>query len=123
MGWGLGDNIYTGRVAVRGNAGAIPGVAIRGAEIVVHGNMGSRAGKDADVVSKVALKTEIDGLNGANPLKLSMPVMIAPMSYGARTASMTRRPDISSCGAATSACPSRHWAIGLPKNRREGHRS
>ena len=37
--------MYTGRVVVRGNAGAIPGVAIRGAEIVVHGNMGSRAGQ------------------------------------------------------------------------------
>jgi glutamate synthase domain-containing protein 2 len=29
------------------------------------------------------LYTEIGGINGANPLKLSMPVMIAPMSYGA----------------------------------------
>ena len=30
---------------MHGNAGAIPGVAIRGAEIVIHGNMGSRAGQ------------------------------------------------------------------------------
>ncbi len=45
VGWGVGDNMYTGRVVVRGNAGAIPGVAIRGAEIVIHGNMGSRAGQ------------------------------------------------------------------------------
>ena len=45
VGWGVGDNMYSGRVVVRGNAGAIPGVAIRGAEIVVHGNMGSRAGQ------------------------------------------------------------------------------
>ena len=29
------------------------------------------------------METEIGGINGANPLKLSMPVMIAPMSYGA----------------------------------------
>lgn len=43
----------------------------------------SRAGADADVVSKVELYTEIGGLNGANPLRISMPVMIAPMSYGA----------------------------------------
>ena len=50
----------------------------------------SRAGRDADPVSKVALKTEIGGLNGANPLKLSMPVMIAPMSYGALSASTKR---------------------------------
>jgi len=45
VGWGLGDNMYTGSVVVRGNAGAIAGVAIRGAELVVHGNMGSRAGQ------------------------------------------------------------------------------
>ena len=29
------------------------------------------------------MRTEIGGLNGAKPLALSMPVMIAPMSYGA----------------------------------------
>ena len=39
---------------------------------------------------KVAVATEIGGLNGANPLKLSMPVMIAPMSYGALSASTKR---------------------------------
>ena len=36
VGWGVGDNMYTGSVIVRGNAGAIPGVAIRGAEIIIH---------------------------------------------------------------------------------------
>ena len=41
-------------------------------------------------MSKVSLATEIGGLNGANPLKLSMPVMIAPMSYGALSASTKR---------------------------------
>ncbi len=41
----MGDNIYSGSVVVGGNAGAIAGVAIRGAEIVVRGNMGSRAGQ------------------------------------------------------------------------------
>ena len=50
----------------------------------------SQAGKDADVVSNVVLEIEIGGLNGANPLKLSMPVMIAPMSYGALSASTKR---------------------------------
>ncbi len=45
VGWGVGDNMYSGSVVVGGNAGAIPGVAIRGAEIVIHGNMGSRAGQ------------------------------------------------------------------------------
>ncbi len=38
---------------------------------------------DTDVIGKVNLKTEIGGNNGAQALKLSMPVMIAPMSYGA----------------------------------------
>ena len=45
VGWGLGDNMYSGSVVVGGNAGAIAGVAIRGAEVVIHGNMGSRAGQ------------------------------------------------------------------------------
>ena len=45
VGWGLGDNMYTGSVVVGGNAGAIAGVAIRGAEVVVHGNIGSRSGQ------------------------------------------------------------------------------
>ena len=45
VGWGLGDNMYTGSVVVGGNASAIAGVAIRGAEVVIKGNMGSRAGQ------------------------------------------------------------------------------
>lgn len=38
---------------------------------------------DRDVVNKVKLATEIGGRTGAVPIKLSMPVTIAPMSYGA----------------------------------------
>jgi len=38
---------------------------------------------DRDVVGKVELYTEVGGRTGAQPLKLSMPVTIAPMSYGA----------------------------------------
>ena len=45
VGWGVGDNMYSGSVVVGGNAGAIAGVAIRGADIVIRGNMGSRAGQ------------------------------------------------------------------------------
>ena len=76
-----------GRYRIRGYGGAraLPHLADLGFRRDV-----SRAGKDADPVSKVALKTEIGGLNGANPLKLSMPVMIAPMSYGALSASTKR---------------------------------
>jgi glutamate synthase domain-containing protein 2 len=36
------------------------------------------------------MATEVGGINGANPLKLTMPVMIAPMSYGALSASTKR---------------------------------
>ncbi len=43
----------------------------------------SQAGTDPEVLSKVELKTRIGDKNGAIPLSLSMPVMIAPMSYGA----------------------------------------
>ena len=76
-----------GRYRIRGYGGArpLPHLADLGFRRDV-----SRAGKDADPVSRVALKTEIGGLNGANPLKLSMPVMIAPMSYGALSASTKR---------------------------------
>jgi glutamate synthase domain-containing protein 2 len=45
VGWGLADNMYQGTVDVTGNASAIPGVAVRGAEVIVRGNMGSRAGQ------------------------------------------------------------------------------
>ena len=38
---------------------------------------------DRDVVAKVNLETEVGGRTGAVPLRLSMPVTIAPMSYGA----------------------------------------
>ena len=38
---------------------------------------------DPDVVSKVDLATSLGGRFGATPIELSMPVMIAPMSYGA----------------------------------------
>ena len=50
----------------------------------------SDAGAAAEIVSKVKLDTVIGGLNGAEPLELSMPVMIAPMSYGALSASTKR---------------------------------
>ncbi len=43
----------------------------------------SRIGQISDPVSRVRMHTLIGGKNGAEPLKLSMPVMIAPMSYGA----------------------------------------
>ena len=38
---------------------------------------------DSEVVSKVDLRTSLGGRFGAKPIELSMPMMIAPMSYGA----------------------------------------
>lgn len=38
---------------------------------------------DPDVVSRVQLSSQLGGRFGATPIELSMPVMIAPMSYGA----------------------------------------
>lgn len=38
---------------------------------------------DPDVVSRVQLASQLGGRFGATPIELSMPVMVAPMSYGA----------------------------------------
>lgn len=48
----------------------------------------SGAGKDPEVVSKVNLRTFIGEKHGGRPLDLSMPVMIAPMSFGALSPQM-----------------------------------
>ena len=69
-----------GRYRIRGYGGARPLPHL--ADLAFKSDL-SRAGRDPDVVSKVEMATEIGGINGAEPLKLSMPVMIAPMSYGA----------------------------------------
>jgi glutamate synthase domain-containing protein 2 len=76
-----------GRYRIRGYGGArvLPHLS----DLAFKKNL-SEAGRDADVVSKVDMKTEIGGINGAEPLSLSMPVMVAPMSYGALSASTKR---------------------------------
>jgi len=76
-----------GRYRIRGYGGAreLPHLS----DLAFRSDL-SAAGRDPDVVSRVALATEIGGINGANPLKLSMPVMVAPMSYGALSASTKR---------------------------------
>ncbi len=43
----------------------------------------SRVGRDPEAAARVNLRTFIGGRNGARALDLSMPVMIAPMSFGA----------------------------------------
>lgn len=48
----------------------------------------SNAGMDPDVVSKVNLRTFLGEKHGGRALDLSMPVMIAPMSYGALSPQM-----------------------------------
>ena len=70
----------SGRYRIRGYGGARPLPHL--SDIGFRKDL-AKAGDDRDVVSKVRMQTEIGGINGARPLKLSMPVMIAPMSYGA----------------------------------------
>jgi glutamate synthase domain-containing protein 2 len=69
-----------GRYRIRGYGGARPLPHI--SDLAFRKDL-SQAGAARDVVSKVAMCTEIGGINGAKPLELSMPVLIAPMSYGA----------------------------------------
>jgi len=78
------EDIYVksqiGRYRIRGYGGArsLPHLAdLAFKKDVPH------IGSVPDVVSKVRMRTAIGGLNGAKPLDLTMPVMIAPMSYGA----------------------------------------
>ena len=69
-----------GRYRIRGYGGAraLPHVS----DLAFRKDL-SGTGADPDVLSKVNMRTQLGGLNGATPLELSMPVMIAPMSYGA----------------------------------------
>jgi len=70
----------SGRYRIRGYGGARPLPHL--SDIGFRKDL-TQAGDDRDVVSRVRMETEIGGINGARPLRLSMPVMIAPMSYGA----------------------------------------
>jgi len=76
-----------GRYRIRGYGGAreLPHLS----DLAFRKDLSS-AGNDLSVLSRVEMATEIGGINGANPLKLSMPVMVAPMSYGALSASTKR---------------------------------
>ena len=76
-----------GRYRIRGYGGARPLPHL--ADLAFKSDL-RKAGDVIDPVSKVDLRTELDGLNGANPLQLSMRVLIAPMSYGALSASTKR---------------------------------
>lgn len=70
----------SGRYRIRGYGGARPLPHL--SDIGFREDL-SGAGAERNVIEKVRMATEIGGINGARPLKLSMPVMIAPMSYGA----------------------------------------
>ena len=70
----------SGRYRIRGYGGARPLPHL--SDIGFRKDLAG-AGTDRDVIEKIHMATEIGGINGARPLKLSMPVMIAPMSYGA----------------------------------------
>jgi glutamate synthase domain-containing protein 2/formylmethanofuran dehydrogenase subunit C len=56
----------------------------------------SKAGRDAAAMAKVNLRTFIGGKHGGRALDLSMPVMIAPMSFGALSPGMKRALGIAS---------------------------
>ncbi len=73
-----------GRYRIRGYGGArtLPHFG----DIAFRADL-SKIGAEPDPVSKISLKTEIGGRHGGQPLKLTMPVMIAPISYGAISAS------------------------------------
>jgi len=43
-GWGLGDNLMSGKIVLKRNAGASVAASMRGGEIFVEGNAGARAG-------------------------------------------------------------------------------
>jgi glutamate synthase domain-containing protein 2 len=70
----------TGRYRIRGyGAGrAVPHFS----DIAFRKDL-SGAGRDPQALERVNLKTTLGGRYGARPLELSMPVQIAPMSYGA----------------------------------------
>ncbi|MCH6586941.1 MAG: alpha-hydroxy-acid oxidizing protein [Proteobacteria bacterium] len=78
------EDIYVkaqiGRYRVRGYGGAR---AVPHLSDLAFKNDLARLGEEKDPVSKVEMRTLIGGKNGARPLDLSMPLMIAPMSYGA----------------------------------------
>jgi glutamate synthase domain-containing protein 2/formylmethanofuran dehydrogenase subunit C len=56
----------------------------------------TKAGQDPLALQKVRLRTFIGGKHGGRALDLSMPVMIAPMSYGALSPNMKRAMGIAS---------------------------
>ena len=78
------EDIYVksqvGRYRIRGYGGAraVPHLS----DIAFRKDIGD-AGGVPDAVSRVRMATEIGGSGGADPLRLSMPVMVAPMSFGA----------------------------------------
>lgn len=76
-----------GRYRIRGYGGARP--LPHFSDLAFRKDL-SQAGSESNVVDKIKMRTEIGGINGAQALKLSMPVMIAPMSYGALSASTKR---------------------------------
>jgi glutamate synthase domain-containing protein 2/formylmethanofuran dehydrogenase subunit C len=69
-----------GRYRVRGYGGARPVPHLT--DIAFRKDLGTLE-EIEDPVSRVKMRTKIGGKNGARPLDLSMPLLIAPMSYGA----------------------------------------
>ena len=95
--------MYGGRIIILGDSGEKVGEDMTGGHIFVGGkvqDLGSDAeqvdldeGEDDDIrafLDRYELRFTGTFTKIANPLKLSMPVMIAPMSYGALSASTKR---------------------------------
>jgi len=70
----------TGRYRIRGYGAAKPMPHFT--DLAFRTDL-SGAGRDPAALERVCLRTRIGGRFGARPLDLSMPVQIAPMSYGA----------------------------------------
>src|SRR5262245_36774925 len=43
-GWGLAENLMSGKIVLHGNAGNSAAASIRGGTVIVHGHAGARAG-------------------------------------------------------------------------------
>jgi glutamate synthase domain-containing protein 2 len=70
----------TGRYRIRGYGSAKPMPHFT--DIAFRKDL-SHAGKDAGAIDRVNMETTLGGRYGAKPIKLSMPVTISPMSFGA----------------------------------------
>jgi glutamate synthase domain-containing protein 2/formylmethanofuran dehydrogenase subunit C len=70
----------TGRYRIRGYGSAKPMPHF--SDLAFRKDL-SHAGRDPEALKRVSMKTSLGGRYGAKPIELSMPVQLAPMSFGA----------------------------------------